>query len=189
MLFPFPFPIPTFDVKQLLSNEHGHAFDHATTNVLWVIDSEVLKDAVTATNHVLFSVDPMKAIEAMDAGVQVLLSLNSIELMNLVAKEASNATTAALQAGTLVPPDISLDAIKEVADKMSCAVNHDKLSNFTAKVTEAMLSADPKAVAELSSVGLELGFGVRPPKLATVGSKVASGVSSALDWIKARLSG
>lgn len=156
---------PALAVDEAVLIEKGHAFAEASADVLRAMNKGVLTDAINAATKVAFSVDPIKALTAVDAGLEALITADVNELAVLV-KTAEAATTASIEAGKLIPANADIDAVVDEAAKVAGTVDPEKLAAFSKVATDAALSADPKTIAGLTGVGVKVGFAVGPPKLA-----------------------
>jgi hypothetical protein len=84
---------------------------------------------------VALSVNPGKAIFAVDAALEALQTASLSDLAAVV-KAAEQATTAAIDAGLLIPPNNSIDDVVDAAAAAAGGVNADALSKFSKAATE-----------------------------------------------------
>ena len=125
-----------------------------------------MRDVISAAVDVAVSVNPDKAIFAVDAGLEALETASAGDLLNLV-KAAEHATSAAITNGQLIPSDEEIDKVVDAAAVVAGGVNPDSLSKFAKAATEAATSADGKKIGNLTLQGGKLGLAVGPGKITT----------------------
>mmetsp|Transcript_19187 Transcript_19187/g.31059 ORF Transcript_19187/g.31059 Transcript_19187/m.31059 type:complete len:239 (+) Transcript_19187:151-867(+) len=174
MLFVSP---PAFAADKVALQAKGRVFAEASAAVLRAAPANDLKGALSAATEVALSVNPGKAIFAVDAALEALQTASLSDLAAVV-KAAEQATTAAIDAGLLIPPNNSIDDVVDAAAAAAGGVNADALSKFSKAATEAALSADGKKIGNLTFAGGKLGLSVGP-------SKIAAATAAAVDLISA----
>ena len=73
-----------------------------------------LRNVISAAVDVAVSVNPDRAIFAVDAGLEALETASAGDLLNLV-KAAEHATSAAITNGQLIPSDEEIDKVVDAA--------------------------------------------------------------------------
>lgn len=125
---------------------------------------------------VAVSVKPDKALKAVDAGLEALETASPGDLVAVV-KAAEHATSAAIDAGQLIPSNEEIDKVVDAAAGAAAGVSPAALSKFAKAATEAATSADGKKIGNLTFAGGKLGISVGPGKITAV-------TAAALDLIK-----
>lgn len=158
--------LPSLAVDSAVLSDKGHAFAEAASDVLRNVDGKTLKGALRAATEVALSMDPVKAVAAIDAGLEVLETADA-QLLLEVLKVAEKATTASVDAGVLIPPDEYINAVVDAAASVAGTVDSTKVSEFSSKATATLLSAGKGELRGLTFQATKVGLSVGPAKVAT----------------------
>lgn len=171
------FSPPAFAADKAALQAKGRVFAEASADVLRAAPAGDLKGALSAATEVALSVNPKKAIFAVDAALEALETASAADLVSVV-KAAEKATTAAIDAGVLIPPNDAIDAVVDAAAAAAGGVSPAALTKFANAATDAALSADGKKIGGLTLAGGKLGLAVGP-------SKIAAATAAAVDLLGA----
>ena len=148
---------PALAIDKAALQEKGHAFAESSAQVLRTVGGKELKGAIASAVDVAVSVDPAKALKAVDAGLQAVQSAPPASLVKAVAA-AEAATAEAVKSGNVIPSDATIDGVVDAAADVAGAMDAGKVKAFAAAATDAAKTIDGKSMMGLTMAGAKVGL-------------------------------